>query len=104
MDPTLARRTSLECWRQQGDEFDCYSAGAIISSNMVNFYLAGITDDATDVKTIDKFEPSNRDEFADFQKMLVEKITKYEVCELRFYFLKRNRNSLPCLYECYAWD
>jgi len=30
------------------------------------------------VKTIDRFEPSNKDEFTELQKMLVEKITKYE--------------------------
>jgi len=38
----------------------------------------GISDDVPPVKTIDSFEPSNKDEFAEFQKMLAEKITKYE--------------------------
>ena len=32
------------------------------------------------MKTIDNFEPTSKDDFAEFQKMLVEKITKYEVC------------------------
>lgn len=42
--------------------------------------FTGITDEGPKIMTLDKFEPSNKDDFAEFQKMLVEKITKYEVC------------------------
>ena len=48
-------------------------------------FTTGISEDTAAVKTIDRFEPSNKDEFTELQKMLVEKITKYEVWKIMYF-------------------
>ena len=49
---------------------------------VINFYMAGSNPSNNELsgKSIDKMNPSSRDDFDAFEGLLKEKITQYEVC------------------------
>ncbi len=54
----------------------------------VDCLFVGVTPDVIPgQKTIDNMNPSSKEEFNEFQRLLTEKITKYEVSHFSFLFL-----------------